>query len=69
MCNKDKLVKLLRYALDENEFFSPYGIRSLSAVHREHPCSLHVGGGDYSVHTCRAESNNGSNGAIPLLIH
>ncbi len=59
VCNKDKLVKLLRYALDENEFFSPYGIRSLSAVHREHPCSLHVGGGDYSVHYLPAESNNG----------
>jgi hypothetical protein len=59
ICNKDKLVKLLRYALDEKEFLSPYGIRSLSAIHRQQPCRLHVGGGDYSVQYLPAESNNG----------
>lgn len=31
---KDQLLSLLRYLLDENEFLSPYGIRSLSKVHQ-----------------------------------
>jgi len=59
VCNKDKLVKLLRYALDEKEFLSPYGIRSLSAIHGQQPCRLHIGGGDYTVQYLPAESNNG----------
>ena len=58
-CNKEKLVRILRYALDEQEFFSPYGIRSLSAAHDAQPFRLHVGGGDYSVQYLPAESNNG----------
>ena len=38
--SKDKLCKVLTYLLDENEFLSPYGIRSLSKVHHECPSSL-----------------------------
>ena len=34
--------RVLRYVLDENEFLSPYGIRSLSRVHRDHPFVLHA---------------------------
>lgn len=30
---KDQLLSLLRYLLDEKEFLSPYGVRSLSKVH------------------------------------
>lgn len=29
---KDRLLRILKYMLDEKEFFSPYGIRSLSKV-------------------------------------
>ena len=31
---------VLRYLLDENEFLSPFGIRSLSRYHEEHPLRL-----------------------------
>ena len=33
--------------LDENEFLSPYGIRSLSRYHAEHPFSFTVHGQEY----------------------
>ena len=33
--------------LDEKEFLSPYGIRSLSRYHAEHPYVFHVGGQEY----------------------
>ena len=35
--------------LDENEFLSPYGIRSLSRFHADHPYVFHVGGQEYRV--------------------
>ena len=39
--SRERLERVLRYMLDENEFLSPYGIRSLSRYHREHPYVLH----------------------------
>lgn len=44
MVQQDRLRRLLQYMLDENEFLSPYGIRSLSRYHREHPCTLWASG-------------------------
>ena len=45
--------------LDENEFFSPYGIRSLSKHHEEHPFVLYLNGQEYKVQYLPAESNTG----------
>ena len=45
--------------LDENEFLSPYGIRSLSKFHEQHPYLFHVGGQEYRVDYLPAESNTG----------
>ena len=45
--------------LDEREFLSPYGIRALSRVHKEHPYVLHVNGEEHRVDYEPAESSTG----------
>jgi hypothetical protein len=57
--NKKKLERVLAYMLDENEFLGPYGIRSLSRYHLEHPFIFNVGGQEYKVQYLPAESNTG----------
>jgi hypothetical protein len=42
--SRERLLRTLRYMLDENEFFSPYGIRSLSKFHQDHPYVLQSDG-------------------------
>ena len=57
--DEGKLRRVLAIMLDENEFLSPYGIRSLSRYHADHPYVVHVGGRDYCVSYVPAESDNG----------
>jgi hypothetical protein len=45
--------------LDENEFLGPYGIRSLSRYHLDHPFSIWVEDKEYQVQYLPAESNTG----------
>ncbi len=54
-----RLKCLLRRALDETEFLSPYGIRSLSKAHAERPYVLEVGGGHYEIGYEPGESTRG----------
>jgi Glycosyl hydrolase family 63 C-terminal domain len=55
---RDRLLSMLRYLLDENEFLSPYGIRSLSKIHKEHPYSFWVNDREYRVEYTSGESTN-----------
>ena len=57
--SKKRLESVLGYLLDENEFLSPYGIRSLSRYHKEHPFVFNAGGQINSVSYLPAESNTG----------
>jgi hypothetical protein len=59
LLNPDRLRRVLSRMLDENEFLSPYGIRSLSRYHAEHPYVIRVGDHEYRVDYLPAESNTG----------
>jgi hypothetical protein len=59
LLNTERLRRILTKMLDENEFLGPYGIRSLSKFHQQHPFVLNVGGQEYRVDYLPAESNTG----------
>jgi hypothetical protein len=55
----ERLRRLLAYMLDEKEFLSPFGIRSLSAAHLANPFVFDYDGGTSSVSYVPGESNSG----------
>lgn len=57
--NEKKLRRVLAKMLDENEFFSPYGIRSLYRYHQEHPFVFHHNGQEFRVDYLPGDSNTG----------
>ena len=59
LVNEDKLRRILTRVLDEERFFGPHGIRSLSRWHLEHPYRLDVEGTVYEVQYEPAESTTG----------
>jgi hypothetical protein len=59
LVNETRLRRILSRMLDEAEFLSPYGIRSLSRYHAEHPYVFHAGGREYRVGYLPAESDTG----------
>jgi len=57
--SKDRLVKILKRMLDEDEFFSPHGIRSLSKYHAKNPFSMDVNGQTFRVGYVPGDSDSG----------
>ena len=57
--SEKRLRRVLARLLDEAEFLSPYGIRSLSRFHQDHPFVLRLDGSEHRVEYVPAESNTG----------
>jgi hypothetical protein len=55
---RERLPRILKYMLDEDEFLSPHGIRALSRYHRDHPYVFHISGTDHRVDYEPAESSS-----------
>jgi hypothetical protein len=57
--SKERLIKILTYLLDETEFLSEHGVRSLSKYYKDHPYQFSIDNQDYSVSYIPGESDSG----------
>jgi hypothetical protein len=55
--SREKLLRVLGVMLDEKEFLSPFGLRSLSAIHREKPFHYSFNGQKLETHYAPGESD------------
>ena len=62
LVSRERLLRVLGYMLDQNEFLSPHGIRALSKFHRDHPYIVRFDGTEYRVDYEPAESRSGTFG-------
>ena len=53
-----RLERMLRYVFDEREFLSPFGIRSMSARHRDQPAMLRTEFGEFQAAYVPGESES-----------
>ena len=56
---EQRLRRIMAHMLDEEQFLSPFGIRSLSAQHRAQPYEFSMGGQVFKVGYLPAESDSG----------
>ena len=59
LVSRERLQRVLSIMLDESEFLSPYGIRSLSRRHWDHPYALRLDSTEHRVDYEPAESRTG----------
>ncbi|MDB6156147.1 MAG: Mannosyl oligosaccharide glucosidase [Chthoniobacteraceae bacterium] len=57
--SRERLIRVLKYLLDENEFLSPHGIRSLSRAYKENPYHLNIDDDSYRIGYEPGESETG----------
>lgn len=57
-CSEERLRLLLGFLFDEDEFLSPFGIRSLSKYHEKHPFSVDLKDGTHSIEYTPGESDS-----------
>ncbi|MDZ4858250.1 MAG: glucosidase [Candidatus Hydrogenedentes bacterium] len=57
--SRERLERVLKILLDEDEFLAPHGIRALSRVHKDHPYVINVDGEEYRVAYAPGESDTG----------
>ena len=57
--SRERLTRVLRYLLDDTEFLSPFGVRSVSRVHMDHPFVLRFGADEFRVDYAPGESTTG----------
>src|SRR4029079_7732276 len=57
--SSDRLRRVLRYMLDEQEFLSPFGIRSVSRIHESHPFTLRLSAAEHLLDYTPGESTTG----------
>jgi len=58
LVNRDRLAAILQRVLDEEQFLSEYGVRSLSRAHGQHPYTFSLGGREHEVSYLPGVSNN-----------
>lgn len=56
---RDRLERILSRVLDEDEFLSPFGVRSMSKAHRDAPFRFSMGGRGHEVRYLPGESDSG----------
>ncbi|OWZ77611.1 cytoplasmic protein [Cryptococcus neoformans Tu401-1] len=59
LASKERLVRILEKMLDENEFLSEHGIRSMSLYHHDNPFSMNVNGDEFGVGYWPGDSRSG----------
>jgi hypothetical protein len=59
LVNEERLRRILKVMLDEDEFLGPHGIRAISRRHLDEPCVFDWAGQEYNVHYLPAESDTG----------
>ena len=57
--SRERLERVLRYMLDEREFLSPFGIRSVSRIHESRPFILRLNGNEHRLDYTPGEATTG----------
>jgi hypothetical protein len=63
--SRERLSAVLARVLDESQFLSDYGVRSLSRAHLADPYRFDAAGEEYVVRSCPANRTTGCSAATP----